>query len=104
MGNKVYIEDFNPSSGYWNRTSIFDLEEFDKNAVYVSRYGGIVRIRYVDDNGDEIPSKKSKKEIVVEEKISIIEKPLTEEKSDDIMETNKFEKEETIGFKKKIFG
>ena len=98
MSDKVYVEDFNPSSGCWNRTAIFDLEEFDKNVVYTSRYGGVVRIRYVDENGNEVSLKET---IVVEEEIPVKEKTLTEEISDDTMEV---EEEKPIGFKKKLFG
>jgi hypothetical protein len=97
MCSKVYIEDFNPSSGCWNRTAIFDLKEFDKNVVYTSRYGGVVRIRYVDENGNEISLKETKK-------VPVKEKTLTEEISDDTMEVDEVEEEESVGFKKKLFG
>ena len=99
MGNKVYIEDFNPSSNSWNRTAILDIEEFDKNVVYTSRYGGVVRIRFVDEDGKEL----LKKDVVVEERIVRDEKSLTDKKSDATMEKDESDEEKIVEFKRETF-
>ena len=101
MGNKVYVEDFNPSSKCWNRTAIIDMQDFDDNINYTSKYGGIVRIRYVDENGKEFAPKELEKEVLVVEE----EKVLTEEIPDDKLEVEEVvkEKETYFGSKKKFF-
>ena len=100
MGNKVYVEDFNPSSKSWNRTAIIDMQDFDDSITYTSRYGGVVRIRYVDENGKELVSNELEKEVLMVEE----EKVLTEEVLDDRLEEEEVvEEEKSAGWKKKFF-
>jgi hypothetical protein len=62
MGTTVYVEDFDPKAQCWNRTLIIDANDFDNTIKYDSKYGGITRIRYVDENGKGIfePEEKNK--------------------------------------------
>ena len=111
MGTKVYVEDFNPKSGCWNRTGIFNSEDFDTNTTFPSKYGGVVRIRYVDEVGKVLQpiAKEVVKEILeipgaekvfekAFDKVRKEEKVLTEEISSDNMET-----EEVVKPRKKKF-
>lgn len=79
MGTTVFVEDFNPKSGCWNRTLVVDLADFDIDVTYPSKYGGVVRIRYVDEHGNELSKDKVKTKPLTSKRFNATLEPISEE-------------------------
>lgn len=98
---KVYIEDFNPKSGCWNRIKVVDEADFDPSIIYTSKYGGLVRVRYEVIGRGEITESEVQEETFEKDEESF---SLTNEKSDDTVEENEESYEYDRFSTKKFFG
>jgi len=74
MGVTVFVEDFDPKGGCWNRVLVLPVEEFDSTIKYESKYGGIIRIRYVGEEEKGLPkSEVNRKSLTEEEPVVTME-------------------------------